>query len=326
MLRTAAKAVGYGGVGGIIGLGTYSQFEHEDQPMGLLALQACFWHVADQVGVPGSFPYKPDQLDARSFEQCLRDQGTLTDANTHVKSYKSKGFGEGAGFMGCMHRVSVEYEGPQAAELPTKLVAKFGVADLASRVLTRFTVSNRTEVEVYSKSVAKEAGLPQAKCYYARSENITDHVLILLEDLAPLQVADQVKGLSVEQAHSALRQLAKLHSRHWNKVRESGVDVMLNNSWQKTDIEGLFLPGVQKFLDLWPQLEQNRGIKTTLLNEQIVSLALEFPKVVDRLIKEVEPVEVGGTINLTMAHGDYRAENLFFEDGGDEVKRVVDEY
>ena len=155
-------------------------------------IHCAHWEPNHQLGYPGSFPYKPDQLTTESLERCLRESDSITDANTHVKAITSKGFGDGAGFMGLMSRLTVEYEGPQAESLPTRIVAKFGAADLEARILARFTMSGVTEAEIYSKSVAGGAGMPQPTCYYAKSDSITDHTLILMEDLAPLKVADSL--------------------------------------------------------------------------------------------------------------------------------------
>ena len=176
---------------GLVGAGVYSQFEHRKQSVAGLGVQALFWGVIDAIGVPGAFPYRSDKLTVASLDTCLREGGVLRDPSTRPVSVRRDRFSHG-GFLGDMERLSVEYAGPAAATMPAKMVAKFGPADLATRVLTRVTGALTTEAEMYRNEMVQKAGIRAPTCYFAKSDRVTDRVLLLMEDLAPLTAADQV--------------------------------------------------------------------------------------------------------------------------------------
>ena len=125
-----------------------------------------------------------------------------------------------------------------------------------------------------------------------------DNNLRLLEDLSDYRVGDQVEGATFEESGLALEELAKLHGTFWGEVNSDEFDWMprFSNSWNATNM----LEGSQAS---WEQAAQNFDEH---MPQWIRDIKEDYFQALPELQKHLDKEPV------TVLHGDFRLDNLFF--------------
>jgi hypothetical protein len=182
----------------------------------------------------------------------------------------------------------------------SSVVIKFASADDTSRATGLALHSYEIEVRFY-REVAPTVGIRTPHCYYAAVEPDTGWFTLVLEDMAPAEQGDQMRGCSVDEAAMAIDELALLHGPMWG--RGSTLD---GYPWLSRG-SGTTSPGIGAFLEmLLPGFLERYADRLT-------------PEVLD-LIQRVVP-KLGAAPPPsgpeTVVHGDYRNDNLMF--GGERV-------
>jgi aminoglycoside/choline kinase family phosphotransferase len=129
----------------------------------------------------------------------------------------------------------------------------------------------------------------------------TSEFVVVMEDLAGLRAVDQVAGMQVADAERAVDGLARWHATWWGRAEalaDAGLTVGLGD-----DIYKAVLPLV--FAEGWEKLGAELDIPGSI-REVGPRWTDAMPGLLDSL---AEPP-------TTMTHGDYRADNLFFEADG----------
>ena len=114
------------------------------------------------------------------------------------------------GNMNASSRLHLTYV--DGANGPASLVAKMPVDDPVARLVS--AVTDRTEIGFYTE-VASQVAVPSARCYNGGISE--EHgALIVLEDITPATMVDQIDGCYPEQALLAITNVAGLHGPTWN--------------------------------------------------------------------------------------------------------------
>ena len=213
-----------------------------------------------------------------------------------VAHVESETIAVGEGFAGELGRLTIEYA-PDSAPGPKTLIAKMPSAHLPTRkLLTTLGVYER-EVRFY-QGIASEIPMRTPKCFLAKWDSESLGFILLLEDLAALRSQDQILGCPVDDADLVVTELAKFHASLWNNP-------MLND-W---DWAPRWDAGASLFSDRYPmwwrQLQQKfPGV-----------MSEDFRRTADLLGPHVASIKkrlAQGPV--TLSHGDYRLDNMFFED------------
>ncbi len=156
------------------------------------------------------------------------------------------------------------------------------------------------EVEVcFYLQLAQKLRVPVPQCFYGEVEVDTGWFTLLLEDLAPAVQGDQLTGCTLEQAELALTELAHLHSSGWEDPEIAALP-WLNRTTPESIaftaamIQGLFPGFIERYAD---DLSDRQ--------EQICTALME--RLPEYLADRSGP--------LTVVHGDYRLDNLLFDEG-----------
>jgi aminoglycoside/choline kinase family phosphotransferase len=203
-------------------------------------------------------------------------------------------------------RVRVAYDAPTDA--PTAFVAKLPAADETSRATAVAMRSYEKEVRFYEQ-LATDLPIPTPIVFHgALDADDLSRFVLLLEDLAPSAVADQVAGLTFDEAAMAVDALARLHARWWGDPALDRLDWLLaiNSPEFKrlTDIYPQCWPAVLDFVgEAMPAEVRDAGARLATQMARMLDQAYERPR--------------------TMAHGDYRADNMFFRPGCEIVPFAV---
>jgi hypothetical protein len=255
-----------------------------------------------------AIPRTPDDLTAEWLTAALRDTHTIKDAT--VTSFKVEpDIAAGAGFMGQLARVGLHYDQPEP-NAPSSLIAKFPTYGPENRAIADLFRMYETETRFYEE-IAEGVELRTPRRYHsARATDSTDFIL-LMEDLAPAQVGDQVAGCPIAHAELAIRELAKFHATWWESPRLAEFDWIwaFNNPVRSAAAQGAYQQA-------WGPFKRNWG---KLVPAPLLEIGEKFAESVPKLLDQLAAPPV------TISHGDYRLDNLFFAtpEGGDPLA-VVD--
>ncbi len=190
---------------------------------------------------------------------------------------------------------SVRFTLQPGAPGPASVVLKFAAADDTSRATGVALRSYEIEVRWYQE-IAPTVDIRTPRPHYAAVEPDTGWFTLVLEDMAPAVQGDQLEGCTVDCAALALEELAKLHAPRW------GDPSLLELEWLHkgdqaatgtiTIVQGLFPGFRERYAD------RLSGEQLDLASRVAAGLPHLFEQRLGR------PV--------TVAHGDYRLDNMLF--------------
>jgi hypothetical protein len=212
----------------------------------------------------------------------------------------------GDGLVGMNLRLGLTYGSADAAG-PATVVAKLPSPDPTSRA-TGIALRNYEREVLFYRDLASTVDIRVAQCHHADWDPESGDFVLILEDLSPAAQGNQITGCTVEQARTAVVELAKLHGPRWADPTLDGIEWLSRRT--DDDVErlsmlwGMFVPG---FL----------GTYGPHLSPEAIALVEAFgPRLGDWVnARQAAP---------TVTHGDYRLDNLMFAtpDGGYPVATV----
>lgn len=243
-------------------------------------------------------PNTPGEITPEWLTEALRSTGTIDKAN--VTSVSAKTIAAGQGFTTQLAMLKLAYD-RQSSETPDTLFCKVAATHAPTLDLARNLGLYEREVTFY-RELADLVDLKTPRCYYSDLDDETGLFILLLEDLTPARVGDQIAGCSIENAERAVSHLARFHAQMWERP-ESHSSARLQawntnaDALQERYAESL-APFLQKLGEMIPD-----GI----------------PEVLERVAPQVAYIKNQLAASpQTVVHGDYRLDNLFFgsEDSG----------
>jgi hypothetical protein len=234
-------------------------------------------------------PVDETQITAEWLDQQLRAAGV--DAG--VTAVRAERIAEGVGLLGRLARLHIGYA-RSSSSAPATLIVKFPIELERNRQLAELYRCYEREHTFYTK-VAAHTPLRLPRCYAALHDEPQTTVL-LLEDLARGRLGDQVQGNSAADARAAVLALAEHHALFWEKTaldslvdfHDDGFCQVLAASFRGA-LEPTFAAFPEHFTPALRELATAVGERTTAMMKR----------------NEKRP--------LTVCHGDFRADNLFFD-------------
>ena len=203
----------------------------------------------------------------------------------------------GTGQTGATYRIAVRYAGPPGG-MPESFVVKLAAQD--PEVRQRVALSYRSEHAFYS-GVADTVAVPLPRCYHCEYDADGGDFVLLLADMAPAEQADQIRGCTPAQARLAVTALAGLHGPRWCDPAWRSFDGTVMPMPDEASARGL---GDITRLAAATTIEK-LGARMTGADRATVLDSAEL--IADWLL--------GSGDRFSILHGDYRADNLLFEDG-----------
>jgi len=245
-------------------------------------------------------PKELDQIDAKWLTAALHAAGTLTQGS--VKSLQAEPIAIGVGLMGRLARLTVDYEGADA-DAPRSIIFKYPIDLPQNRQVADAYRFYKRECDFY-RHLAPQSPLRTPKVYFNQCDEDLQFVL-LLEDLASARAGDQVAGNSADDAQRAIAELAKHHAHFWGKTGDYDYLIDIDDPIVCAVLEQSYGPALPATLEAYsdmfsPELAETAKGLATRTTRAMQKTRLERP--------------------LTLAHGDFRADNLFYEGlpgGGD---------
>ena len=208
----------------------------------------------------------------------------------------------GTGQMGASYRVGLTFAG-DPGELPDTLVAKVAAGPPEKRAIA--SGSYRTELDFY-RSIASTVAVRAPRCWASWHNDDSTDFILLLEDLAPREQGDQIRGCTAEQATLAAVNLAGLHGPRWcdpTLADEGGINVM--------DEDGANMLG-----------EVMTPMNEMFFEHMGARLAAADRDVLERVPDVAGAWLLGRAERFGPVHGDYRLDNLMFAPDGSDVAAV----
>lgn len=285
-------------------------------------------------------PDIPQSVEALTPEWLTQALGPKWLGAARVSKVESEPLGEGEGFVGELARLHLSLDG-DAPEAPRSLVAKLPTQVAENRALGEMLGAYEREVFFY-RELAADVGYRTARVYYAAMDEnpaseygpalirfvdrlpfflirllmrffrwaagkSTRRYLLLIEDLAPAELGDQLEGRAPEHCHAIVRHMARCQAGFWEDPRLSG------RHWMTQ-------------LDLGLRIGHDifRGSRSGFEQRFAALLDAEDREALAWL--DLHAVELARALHAqapaTLMHGDFRLDNLFFDDRAEPL--VVD--
>jgi len=246
-----------------------------------------------------TIPTTPADLTAGWLTEALRAGGVIP-GDAAVKSASYEVLGQGAGFIGQIARVTLAYDRPVAGA-PATLIAKMPALDPGARELAGLYGLYEREYRFY-RELADEITFRTPRCYYSDGDAGKVEYILLLEDLgATGRAGDQVQGCTVEEARIALAHLALHHARWWQHPRLTEI------AWLTPGIDLVNGAMEQSYPQAWE----------STLAAFSDSIAGEIRDVMPTLGPRITTLLASlADRPMTIGHGDYRLDNMFFGNAG----------
>ncbi|MFP4512816.1 MAG: phosphotransferase [Acidimicrobiales bacterium] len=215
-----------------------------------------------------------------------------------IHGFEAEQIGVGIGVSSALYRLHLD-----GSDCPASVVVKLPALDEAAVFTSTILRMYHREVGFFSQ-LANQCPVRVPSTYHGAVDEETAQFVIVMEDMGAMRVVDQLDGMALSDAEWAVDALAAWQATWWREVDhlvESGTAIALDDPIYPAVLPLVFAEGWEKVTGL-----------------------LELPE----SIRHVGDRWVGGFERLladlaqgpnTLAHGDYRGDNIMFDDDGSVV-------
>lgn len=247
-----------------------------------------------------TFPTQIDEVEAQWLTDSLRSGGVLV-TGSQVSEFEIEPIGMGIGIMGLLYRLSLRYDGDHAG--PATVVLKLASSDPQARYVSRVFRFYEKEVGFY-RNFAPLTPIPTTACYAVHHDLETDDFVLLLEDIGDATVHSQVDGCPLDAALLTVQNIARHHAAFADsELFDDPAFAWVPFGSDSPNPEGV----VQGMTDSWGPFQESFP---ELVTDELASIMERFAPSARSLltVNEGRPI--------TLVHGDYRLDNLFFSADG----------
>lgn len=236
----------------------------------------------------------PDDVTPAWLTRVLTAAGALEDGRVTDVTAESVGTGQ----VGDSVRFTLTYDG---APGPATVVGKFPAEDETSRASSVATRTYEIETRFYQQ-LQDRVSITTPSPYLALIDVEANEFVLLMNDLAPAEQGDQMRGCDVASAEIAMDEVAKLHAPVWDDASLAELDWLNRTSG---DGQAFYL---QLLSMLYPGFLDRYGDRVDAEVITVGNALME--RLGDYISYRPEP--------FTAAHGDFRVDNMLFatEAGG----------
>ncbi len=238
--------------------------------------------------------------------EVLREGGVI-GADTSVAEVGHEPIGVGVGIVGQLARLQLRYEG-QAQGAPGMVVLKMPSQYPENRAVGDHFNFYEREGRFYQQIGAK-LDLRTPRCFWHHIDPASGTFGLLLEDLGARTMISQVEGVGAGRAAEALGALAALHGSWWSSPALDGLE------WMPRVDDPINLAAGQQYRDAWPLCVERVGDALPAGAREVGERTQVGFEDLMRTIMAEAPT--------TICHGDFRVDNLLFDDAADEGDRVA---
>lgn len=249
-------------------------------------------------------PKSSDDLSAEWLTAALQGGGA---GSARIASFEYEPIAAGVGFLGKLGRLRLQYANADDG-LPRTVICKLPTLDEKSRQLAMMFRFYEREVSFY-REIGSRAGIRVPILHHGAADPSNGDFVMLLEDLAPARVGDQLEGCTSQQARLAVISIAKCHAAWWQEPRLASL------GWLPATNDPIHHFAQPAYQQCWAPFVQFVGDKLTpALKRTGEELGANVIRMLDGIAGRPQ----------TLVHGDFRADNLFFggPDGGQALAAI----
>ena len=222
----------------------------------------------------------------------------LTEAlGRPVTSITTEPVGVGVGLMGQLYRVTPTYSDGAAG--PEHLIVKLPGATEESRFVATVLQMYEKETGFY-RDLAAASGVASPTSHHVTFDPETHDFVLMLDDVGQYRQADQIAGIGLADAQIAIRELAKLNAAWWEHPN------LLASAFLRPMEESPFPEAVtMSYEGSWPNALEVYG---HMMTDEIKAYGARYGSLFRWFCERLCEGPV------TMSHGDWRGDNLFYTD------------
>ena len=252
--------------------------------------------AGNEVGLPASIA----AIDAAWMTTVLRTSGALSDASS-VTTLDVEPFAVGVGLLSQLYRARLGYDG---AAGPATVIVKFPTDIEHQRAIAdAFNIYAR-EVTAYT-TIVPRTSLRTPLIHAAMIADDASNCCIVMEDLSELSRADLDAGATWDQAITAVDALAAYHASFFGSDELSTLSDPFITF--EHPVHAAALPGVHAAG--WPATKEHAP---DLLTPEVIAFGDRWAELLPKMLDVASQAP-------SMLHGDWRTDNMFFDDNGDVV-------
>lgn len=236
-----------------------------------------------------------DDLDANWFGSLLHRSGDLSEA-TSVAHVGLEPIGSEESMMSTLFAADLTYDGDTDA--PSRLIVKLTSPSEQQRFIAGLFRFYEREIHFYNEFV-KEIPVRVPKSYMATIHPSEPEFVLVLEDVGGRRAVDQIDGLGLDDTLTAVDALADMHAPFWGRDLSGVADTFIPFA---SDAMKMIIPDA--FANDWSVL---RPRMVDLMPPDVVDICDRFTSIAPAVLDAM-----GGPD--TLIHGDFRADNLLFDD------------
>lgn len=280
-----------------------------------------------------SIPLSLAEVSAGYLTSAMRDAGLLRGGE--VVGFDSKVIGEGAGFLGEVVDMRLSFS-PGSEDAPSSVILKIPTA-LKNRQVGQTLGVYEREIRFY-RELQPRLPIRTPLHYFSAMDTDTDpeanlkaikimdkmplwlirlmlpllnwvngkktwHFILVIEHLGEYRIGDQVNGCSIDEAKQSLSTMAHLHAAFWEREMLGEFPWLVPMAYAAKPSHMMFLQAVDQFTSAYAQQLTARDL------EVIEWLRTHY----------FDLMKAASTLPGTLIHGDFRLDNLCFDEAADEV-------
>ncbi len=207
-----------------------------------------------------------------------------------IVDIKVKPIGQSFGFLDCLARLRLTYDHSENGA-PRAVVVKIPSADPGYRGIGDRYHAYEREIRFYAE-IAPKSPIRLPRCYHSAIDRASGAYLLVLEDLSSLEAGDQVKGVTIPQAHAAVETIGRFHAAWWQNSELDRHDWMPFRHIQ-----------LARYRERWPRFRDTIG-------PHLPAVAVAVGEWLNVHLEEL--LQALAERPHTIVHSDFRADNVLF--------------
>ena len=251
-------------------------------------------------------PERADAITPDWLQQALAAAGTLPVPALEDIEVEELGYENHA--AGQLLRCHLRY-GAGAAPAPESVIIKLSPAGPVMKRLIKLVGAQKREYMWY-RHFASEAPIRSPALFYGDFDESNHNLVLVLEDLRNMKAIPQSAGVDAARARIAVRAIARLHGQFWEQGKAPALADCYNtlgltySRCLQLAYQGFLVSAHRRFKDEFTA-------EAVRLTE---ALGMTF----------ADHTAALATGPLTLIHGDYRADNMFFDDSNGQEPVAID--
>lgn len=217
-----------------------------------------------------------------------------------IASIHKEPIGVGVGLLGELLRVTLTFKGDKPEDAPDTVVVKMPTHAAANKAIGMAFRFYERELRFFEE-IAPTARVKVPTVLHSAMDIESERFVLVLEDLSHLELADQVAGMTVDQAIQAVQAIAPFHAQWWESKELESLD------WLPAADHPITMQAAKVYEDSWDHFVEKWQ---HVVPAGGIELGRRVRDAYRQMLTEL------AVPPRTFVHTDFRLDNLFFGETG----------